>query len=182
MSRVIFSTLHWSVYFKRRPPASVYAVRNEQGFLTTVSFHVMLSVFVAATLFPHAYVNETCKRTGCGRSWPPDADSLRNYITSLNNPTPVPVPDRDRRIRRNQYLLTVRSSTSAMAARLCQRPWTHWGTAFIFWATAMNIRQLWHYYLCFCFIIMTLVFKRISWLDSNIILVCFNWLLWLHWF
>ena len=26
----------------------------------------------------------------------------------------------------------------------------------LFWATAMNIRQLWHYYLCFCFIIMTL--------------------------
>ena len=37
VSRVILSTLHWSVltvYFKRKPPASVYAVRNEQGFRT----------------------------------------------------------------------------------------------------------------------------------------------------
>jgi len=71
------------------------------------SFHVMLSVSVAAPLFPQADVNETYKRTGPGRSWPPDADSFRNYMASLNNGTPVPVPDRDRRIRRNQYLLTV---------------------------------------------------------------------------
>jgi len=37
VSRVIISTLHWSVltvYFKSEPPASVYAVRNEQGFRT----------------------------------------------------------------------------------------------------------------------------------------------------
>ena len=37
VSRVIISTLHWSVltvYFKRKPPASVYAVRIEQGFRT----------------------------------------------------------------------------------------------------------------------------------------------------
>jgi len=44
----------------------------------------MLSVSVAAPLFHHAEVNETYKRTGRGRSWPPDADSLRNYIGLFN--------------------------------------------------------------------------------------------------
>ena len=37
MSRVIISTLHWSVltvYSKCRPPESAYALRNEQGFRT----------------------------------------------------------------------------------------------------------------------------------------------------
>ena len=49
-----------TVYFKRKPPASVCAVRNEQGFLTPGVFSCNAFSFrIATPLFPHADVNET---------------------------------------------------------------------------------------------------------------------------
>jgi len=73
VSRVIILTLHWSVltvYLKRKPPASVYAVRNEQGFRTPGVFSCNAFSFRSCPVISHADVNETYKRTGRGRSWP----------------------------------------------------------------------------------------------------------------
>jgi len=161
VSRVIFSTLHWSVltvYFKRKLPASVYAVGNEQGFLTPGVFSC------------NAYSFRSCPVTSAPVRVPPGECTAAGRGACWNAH-----PTRCTRPGTGQAAATCRAAPSATtAAAVLRRP--RWPldcagdlerigalrSSFFEQLLWSNIRQLWHYYLCFCCIIITLVFKRIS--------------------